>query len=128
LRTGALRVLAAERRRGVLDPLLGHARLRVSEVGELRAGGRPLGASLLFALVPPRTNVTATVPAYVPALPSSQYERQTVRMRAAVLRDLLVDVDLRRREVIALEPGPRSQTGRWAPSLAATPAGAADED
>jgi hypothetical protein len=129
LRTSGLRVLSALRRRGSLDALLGTARLHVSEAGELKVNGRSLGVSLLLELSGVRRNVRATVPAYIPATNfSSGYRAQTVRLQAPVLRDLLVDVDLDRNRVIALEPGPRSQTKVWAPSFAPTPFGAADED
>lgn len=129
MRTSGLRVLFALRRRGWLDALLGRARLHLREAGELKVHGRPLGESLLLELSGARRNVRATVPAYVPAANfSSGYRTQTVRLQATVLRDLLVDVDLHRNRVIALEPGPRSQTKVWAPSFASTPFGAADED
>jgi hypothetical protein len=129
MRTSGLRVLFALRRRGFLDALLGPARLRVTEAGELSVSGRPLGASLLLDLSGARRNVRATVPAYVPAANSSSgYRAQIVHLRATVLRDLLVDVDLDRNRVIAIEPGPRSQTKAWAPSFAPTPFGAAGED
>jgi hypothetical protein len=51
-----------------------------------------------------------------------------VRFTAVALRDLLVDVDLRGGRVIAVEPGPASQTSQWAPERSGTPSGAADED
>lgn len=95
----------------------------------MELNGRPLGASLLLELSAARRSVRATVPAYVPAANRpSGYRAQTVRLQATVLRDLLVDVDLHRNRVIALEPGPRSQTKVWAPSFAPAPAGAVDED
>jgi hypothetical protein len=129
LRASGLRVFLALRRQGVLDALLGSARLNFSEAGRLTVNGRPVGASLLLELSGVRRNVRATVPAYVPAANSSAgYRAQVVRLNAPVLRDLLVDVDLRSDRVIALEPGPRSQTKVWAPSFAPTPFGAADED
>jgi len=53
---------------------------------------------------------------------------QSVEVVAPVLRDVLVDVDLRRHRVIAIEPGPESQTTVWKPGKAATPSGAEDED
>jgi hypothetical protein len=88
-----------------------------------------LGATLLLALTPARRNISATVPAYVPAArPFFGYLTQTVQLRATLLRDLLVDIDLDRRRIIALEPGPRSQTKAWKPNRAPAPAGAADED
>jgi hypothetical protein len=129
LQASGLRVLRALRRRGSLDALLGPALLHVKEAGELKVNGRPLGASLLVELSGARPNVRTTVPAYVPtANGSSGYQAQTVRLQAKMLRDLLVDVDLHRNRVIALEPGPRSQTKVWMPSLAPAPAGAAGED
>ena len=129
MRTRGMRVLFALRRRGFLDSLLGPAHLHVREAGELKVNGRPLGATLLLELSGARRNVRATVPAYVPAANRSPgYRAQRVRLQATVLRDLLVDVDLHGNRVIALEPGPRSQTKVWAPSFAPTPAGAADED
>jgi hypothetical protein len=122
-------VLSALRRRGFLNALLGSARLHVKEAGELDANGRPLGASLLLELTRARRNVAATLPAYIPAANrSSGYRTQTVGLRATVLRDLLVDIDLRQNRVIAVEPGPRSQTKAWIPSDAPAPAGAGDED
>ena len=124
-----MRVLSGLRRRGSLDALLGATGLRVVEAGELEVNGRPLGASLLLELTPARRNVSATVPEYVPAANSPPgYLTQSVGLRATVLRDLLMDVDLGRDRVIALEPGPRSQTKAWAPSVARAPAGAEDED
>jgi hypothetical protein len=129
LQARGLRVLLKLRRRGSLDALLGPARLHVEEAGELKVNGRPLGASLLVELIGARSNVRATVPAYAPAANgSSGYRPQIVRLQAKVLRDLLIDIDLHRNRVIALEPGPQSQTKVWTPSLAPTPAGAADED
>jgi hypothetical protein len=91
--------------------------------------GRMLGATVLLVLAPARRNISATVPAYIPAAePFSGYLAQTVQLRAPLLRDLLVDVDLSRRQVIAIEPGPRSQTEAWNPSRAPAPYGAEDED
>lgn len=129
LRAGGLRALTAIRRRGVLDGLLGSVPMNVLQAGPLKVNGLPLGASLLLQLRIARRNVRATVPDYVPAphLPAG-YRAQTVRVEATVLRDLLVDVDLNRRRVIAVEPGPQSQTKLWQPSFAPAPAGAGDED
>jgi hypothetical protein len=129
LERSGLRVLAAERRSPELVKALGHTRLSVVQVGDLEAHGRRLGATMLLALAAPRRHVRATVPAYIPADdPNAPYTRQRVRMHVAVLRDLLVDIDLRSRRIIALEPGPRSQTLSWSPSQAPAPAGATDED
>ena len=126
LRLQALRVVSAARDRGVLEVLrFGY---RVRETGELTAAGRPLGATLLLDLTPERRNVNVTLPAYVPASNGTTYRVQTVRMRAPLLRDVLVDVDLERDRVVALAPGPQSQTRVWAPSRRSTPAAAPDED
>lgn len=125
----SMRVLAALRRTGSLDALLGATRLRAVEAGELQVNGRPLGASLLLELTRARRNVAAIVPEYVPAANRPPgYLTQSATLRATVLRDLLVDVDLSRDRVIALEPGPRSQTKAWTPSVARAPAGAEDEN
>jgi hypothetical protein len=45
---------------------------------------------------------------------ASGYRAQSVRFTAPQLSDLLVDVDLRANRVIAVQPGPRSQTSQWA--------------
>jgi hypothetical protein len=126
LRLRALREVSAARDPGVLEVLrLG---FRVRETGELTAAGRPFGATLLLDLTPARRNLSLTLPAYFPLSNGATYRRQAVRMRAVVLRDVLVDVDLERDRVVALEPGPQSQTKVWAPSRRSSPAGAADED
>jgi hypothetical protein len=58
--------------------------------------------------------VSATVPTYAPLSSfSAPYLMRSVALRAPVLRDLLVDVDLRRRRIVAIEPGPASVTSRW---------------
>jgi hypothetical protein len=126
----ALDVLAAERRSGGLAAALGAASVRVIHAGNLNVYGRPLGTAMLVELVPPRRNVRATVPDYIPAPKRSgaPYTRQRVRMHVKALRDVLIDVDLSNRRVIALEPGPHSETLSWSPSKAPAPAGAGDED
>jgi hypothetical protein len=74
-----------------------------------------LGATLLLELVTPRDHVSATVPSYVPVTGrGGPYQRTSVAMRASVLRTVLVDIDLRARRIIAIEPGPGSVTTRWA--------------
>jgi hypothetical protein len=125
-RIRALRVISGARDRVVNEVL--RSGFTVREVGELTAAGRRLGATLLLDLTPERRNLDLTLPAYFPVANGATYRRQAVRLRAAVLRDVLVDVDLERDRVVALEPGPRSQTQVWAPSRRSTPAGAADED
>jgi hypothetical protein len=130
LKRSALRVLASERRSGGIGRALGAAHAKVVQVGELNAGGRRLGATMLVDVDPVRRNVRATVPAYIPATGDSDspYTAQRVQMHVALLRDALIDVDLGRRRVIAFEPGPRSNALSWSPSRAPAPAGAGDED
>jgi hypothetical protein len=54
------------------------------------------------------------VPGYVPGESRvGPYVPRAVDIRVATLRDLLVDVDLGRRRVIAVEPGPASVTTSW---------------
>jgi hypothetical protein len=130
LERSALEVIRTERRGGGLAQALGAAPLKIVQVGDLNANGRGFGATLLVDLPTPRRNVRATVPAYIPATgdSGSPYTAQRVRMHVAVLRDALIDVDLRSGKVIAFEPGPRSTALSWSPSRAPAPAGAADED
>jgi hypothetical protein len=96
------------------------------QIGELRAAGRRLGATVLLSLATARRAVRATVPGYLAS--STGYRLQSVTFTAVVLRDLLIDVDLGRDRIIAVEPGPGSQTSRWSPQQAPTPSGAQDED
>ena len=72
-----------------------------------------MGGTALLALPVALPAVRATVPGYVTA--GSSYRSQPVRFIAPQLRDLLVDVDLHSNRVIAVQPGPRSQTSQWAP-------------
>ncbi|MBI5104435.1 MAG: hypothetical protein HZB46_05515 [Solirubrobacterales bacterium] len=120
------RIIAREQRSGVLRAVLRDGTPWLVEVGELRAGARRIGATVLLEMPAPVRGVRATVPGYVPA--GLGYRPQRVRLEVRLLRDLLVDVDLRRRTVIGVEPGPASQTSTWAPERAAAPTGAEDED
>jgi hypothetical protein len=126
LERAALRVLGSERRSGGLAQALGTGRLSVVQVGELNARGHRVGATMLVDLVEPRRDLWASVPGYIPVVGDSgpAYTPQSVRMHVAVLRDVLIDVDLDRRRVIALEPGPRSKSLSWSPSQAPALAGA----
>jgi hypothetical protein len=90
-----LRVLAAAQRRGALRRILGPAPPRVVAVGALQDRERAVGTTALLALPRARRNVVA--PGF----------------RAAVLRDALVDVDLRRGVVAGMQPGPASRTTTW---------------
>lgn len=126
LRLQALRVISASGDQHVREVL--RTGFRVRETGELTAGGRALGAVLLLDLTPARRGLAITLPAYFPASGGATYRRQMVRMRTAVLRDVLVDVDLERDRVVAVEPGPQSQTQVWAPSRISALARAVDED
>ena len=129
LESDALGVLEAERQNGGIGQALGAGRLDTVRIGDLNARGRRLGATMLVDLAEPRRNLWATVPAYVPATGNSgpAYTPQQVRMHVAVMRDAMIDIDLERRQVIALEPGPRSESLSWSPSAAPAPAGAEDE-
>lgn len=129
LERAALRVLGSERRSGGLAQVLGTARLTTVQVGDLNARGQRLGATMLVDLAEPKRDLRATVPAYVPVEGDSgaPYTPQRVRMHVAVLRDALIDIDLGRRQVIAFQPGPRSESLSWSPSQAPAPAGAGDE-
>jgi len=129
LERAARRVLWTERKSGGVAQALGTGPLATVQVGDLNARGRRLGATMLVNLAEPRRDLWATVPAYVPANgdSGSAYTPQQVRMHVAVLRDALIDIDLERGQVIALEPGPRSESLSWSPSAAPAPAGAGDE-
>jgi hypothetical protein len=113
-RRAALRLFAAARGTRPLRALLGTAAVRVRAAGTLRDGARIVGATLFLQLPAARKNVAAVVPGYVPGRSSAgPYVPQTVDLRVATLRDLLVDVDLTRRRVISVEPGPASVTRFW---------------
>lgn len=128
-RARALAVVDRARRAGVLAHLLGASTPRLLQAGALRAGSRVVGVTLLYRVEPVVRDVTATLPAYAPdpAAPG-RYADQQVTMTAARLADLLVDVDLRRRRIIAISPGPASRTTRWRETGPPTPAGGEDED
>ncbi|MDX6689807.1 MAG: hypothetical protein QOG15_1264 [Solirubrobacteraceae bacterium] len=130
-RSGALErrvrpIIDRARRAGSLRAVLGSTVPRLTALGALRAGGHRLGATALLSLPTPRRDVRATLPGYVPA--GSGYRPQSVQLTATVLRDLLVDIDLQRGRVIAVQPGPRSQTARWQPQHSPAPWTARDED
>jgi hypothetical protein len=107
----ALQVIAREQRQGVLRDVLGPRAVRVVAAGKLQDRGRTIGASVLLALPVARHDLRATVPGG--------------RFFAPVLRDLLVDVDLRSGAIVSVAPGPASQTSAWSPQPpAASPASA----
>ncbi|MDX6717930.1 MAG: hypothetical protein QOJ63_184 [Solirubrobacteraceae bacterium] len=105
----ALRIIRREQRYGVLRSILGSHSARIVQFGELQQAGRRVGATALLALPVARRNVHATVPGAVAASTGRR-----VQFMAPVLRDLLVDVDLRRGEIVGVEPGPASRTSAWA--------------
>jgi hypothetical protein len=107
-----------QRASGGLHALLGAAGLRVRAAGALRDGPRSIGATLWLSLTQRRYNVAAAVPGYRPGSP---YVPRLVSLRVAALSDVLVDVDLRTRRVISVEPGPASVTTSWSPSDPAPP-------
>jgi hypothetical protein len=113
-RRAALGILAAARRTGPLHALLGSAALTVRAAGTLRNGRQIVGATLFLQLAVPRRNVGALVPGYVPGHSrAGPYLPRAVQIGVATLRDLLVDIDLGRKTVIGVEPGPASVTLSW---------------
>jgi hypothetical protein len=94
--SAAMRIIEREQRRGVLRAVLGRRPARVVQLGKLDNGGRTIGATVLLGLPVARRSVRATVPGG--------------RFTARVLRDVLVDVDLRRDAIVDVEPGPASRT------------------
>ena len=98
----ALDIIAHAQGRGVLRPVLGPRPTRVVRLGTLQDHGRTIGVTALLALPVARRDVRATVPGSPP-----------VRFVAPVLRDVLVDVDLRYDRIVAVQPGPGSRTSVW---------------
>jgi hypothetical protein len=113
----ALDIIGRAQRHGVLR-VLGPQPVRVVQLGRLQNAGHTIGASALLALRAPRHDVKATLP-----LADVRGARQ-VRLSAPVLRDVLVDVDLRTGTIVGVQPGPASQTTAWsapaAPPVAAS--------
>ncbi|MDX6702855.1 MAG: hypothetical protein QOF26_3081 [Baekduia sp.] len=105
----AMGIIDAAQRHGVLRAVLGPRAPRVVALGALQDHGRAVGVTALLALPAARHDVHATVPG--------------ARFTAPVLRDLLVDVDLRRGAIVGVQPGPDSRTTRWSgQTTAAAPA------
>jgi hypothetical protein len=126
----ALRILRREQRHGVLQQVLGASTARVVQLGELQAAGRKIGMTALLALPAARRSVRATVPR-AGVLPDGRVRVRPLRFATPVLRDLLVDIDLLRGEIIGVEPGPGTRTSGWwtgpapsppAPATASAPA------
>ena len=108
----ALGIIRREQQRGaMLAGILGPLPARVVQIGDLQDRGRTVGATALLALPVARHDVTATVPGVV-ASPAG-LRVTAMRFTAPVLRDVLVDVDLRRGAIVAVEPGPASRTSAW---------------
>ncbi|MCW3016022.1 MAG: hypothetical protein JWO02_3114 [Solirubrobacterales bacterium] len=87
---------------GLLARLLGSSHLLLRERGQTT----PV-ATVLADVRPTRRDVTAVLPQ-----PGGE---EPVRMHARALRDVLIDVDLRRQAVIAVQPGPASSMASWTP-------------
>lgn len=87
-------------RRGILSQLLGGSRLRLRERG---IGGGVV--SVLADVLPTRHGVIAVLP--------QTDDAGSARMQARSLRDLVIDVDLARRRVLGIQPGPASQVTSW---------------
>jgi hypothetical protein len=102
----ALQVIDREQRQGMLRTVLGPRAPRVVAIGKLQDHGQTIGASALLALPVAQRDVRATVPGG--------------RFVAPVLRDLVVDVDLRSGTIVAVTPGPASQTTSWSPQSPST--------
>jgi hypothetical protein len=112
----AMRIIRRNQRGGALRGVLGSRPPRLVRIGELQDRGRTVGETALLALPVARRDVRATVPGG--------------RLAAHVLRDVLVDVDLRRGAIVDVEPGPASQTSTWprpSPANAADAASAAPD-
>ncbi|MDX6714555.1 MAG: hypothetical protein QOH30_1113 [Baekduia sp.] len=109
----ALSIVRDAQRHGVLAAVVGPRPLRVVQLGDLQDHGRTIGVTALLTLPVARHGVHATVPGAPP-----------VRFVAPVLRDVLVDVDLQRHAIVAVQPGPASRTSTWAPAAAPQPAAA----
>jgi hypothetical protein len=127
-RQRTLAVIDRERRSGVLRGVLGRTPYAVEAIGELHRGPRRVGTTVLLSLVRARTSVSAEVPGYRPVRGSVGYRPGVITLSAPVLRDLLVDVDVARGRVIAVEPGPGSRTDAWDTRDASSPTGSADAD
>jgi hypothetical protein len=127
-RQRTLSVIDRERRSGVLRDVLGRTPYTVGAIGELHRGSRQVGTTILLNLARARTSVTSEVPGYRPDPGRIGYRLGTITLSAPVLRDLLVDVDIARGRVIAVEPGPGSSTDGWDTRHASSPTGSADED
>jgi hypothetical protein len=87
------------------------------QLGELQQAVRRVGATALLALPVARQNVRATVP----GAGAGSAAGRRVQFMAPVLRDLLVDVDLRRGEIVGVEPGPASRTSAWGAAPSPSP-------
>ena len=108
----ALAIIRREQQRGgVLAGVLGPLPARIVQIGDLQDRGRTVGATALLALPVARHHVSATVPGVAPS--PAGLRITAVRFTAPVLRDVLVDVDLRRGAIVAVEPGPASRTSAW---------------
>jgi hypothetical protein len=106
----ALSIIAREQRNGVLRAVLGPRPARVVQLGTLQDHGYTIGVTTLLALPVARHDVHATVPGTPP-----------VRFVAPVLRDVLVDVDLRHDAIVSVQPGPGSRTSVWTAPAAPSP-------
>ncbi|WP_026910364.1 hypothetical protein [Patulibacter minatonensis] len=100
--------------RAPLARLLGRSRLRLRE----RGTGSGV-VTVLADVVPARTGVAATLP--------QPGDEGPATLRARVLRDLLLDVDLRTGRLIAAQPGPGSVLSRWSPATEPPAGESADE-
>jgi hypothetical protein len=110
----ALAIISRSQRQGALRGILGSRPPRVVQLGPLQDRGRPVGVTALLALPVARHGVHATVPADGQAPGTGGVSVGRARFVAPVLRDVLVDVDLRHGTIIEVQPGPASRTSTWA--------------
>ena len=108
----ALRIVRRAQLHGVLRAVTGPRPARLVALGELQDGGKSVGVTMLLALPAAQHDVRATVPGGVSG-PAAARRVRDVRFTAPIVRDVLVDVDLRRGAIVAVAPGPASRTSTW---------------
>jgi hypothetical protein len=107
-----LQIIRRAQRNGVLRALAGTRPLRLVRIGDLQDRGRSIGVSALLALPVARHHVHARIPV-VTGSSAAGPQVSHVQLVAPVLRDVLVDVDLRQNTIVSVEPGPASRTSGW---------------
>lgn len=103
-RQARIAIARARRRDGLLARVAPAVTTRTVAVGRLTDHGRPTGETTLLRIARPR-------PVHGLLVPSGSRGAGSVRFSSPALRDLLVDTTGGR--VVAVEPGPDSQTSSW---------------